>query len=816
MISLVLLIPLSAADPGASSGSGESWRVLPIRSNEEFSLGLTGGEAEQHFHGMARSLYNPSYIYLSQDVAGPWKSVDSGETWVKTLDAGLFVNDGEAIEVDPANPQSVFVIEHGNWLNNDNQGLYRSQDGGDSWELVLQKSTGFDSGTHRMYTHAIAYDLASATTTTKATRWYVAFHNDGLYRSDDGGATWGQAPVSSLAGHATVYSVMTHPTDGQTVYVATSNGLYRSTARGAGLAAIGNLPSGAVSSIQINLQDPQVIYATVKGNGLYRSTNGGTTFTLLRSFDAARVFINPGHSEIIYLVATGSPSASMSHDGGATWITNGKVTGAPGRESGWKGAMTGEATGVAPDPTNPDEAVAYTHASIFKTTDGGRNFTDHSTLFTGYAWSWWNTGIAFDKYNPDRFATFNNDVAVHITKNAGDYFEDDTTTNIWGWYTSGKIEWIGSYSGDIQPVAGSQVMVASIGGYWNKRLMRTADGGVTWTLLEGVAGETENNYFIAFNPDNPDIVYAGNKISRDAGLTFTKINFGSFDAKSSILGMCRAHPDTIYAMNQARTQIYRSDNQGTTWRLYTNPGWQFRKLDSVPTFTADPVNPDKIYTIDSRGDVAIFNGQNWTHTGVIDRAGTARNNFVRTIAVDQNHPEIIYAGMMSGGISCIWRSMDSGTTWEDITLNLPQDGMSAMAVNPHTGELFRGSCIGTWVFPSPYASDMRVYNKATPRPFDTDWGAVIPTPTITPTPTPTTTPVPSIRIFPGMTTLPTDPDNDGVYEDTNGNGRTDFADLTLYFLQMDWIGANEPVTAFDPNGNGRIDFADLSALFAEL
>ena len=387
---------------------------------------------------------------------------------------------------------------------------------------------------------------------------------------------------------------------------------------------------------------------------------------------------------------------------------------------------------------------------------------------------------------------------VHITKNGGDYFEDDTTTDIWSWYTSGKIEWIGSYSGDIQPVAGSQVMVASIGGYWNKRLMRTANGGVTWTLLDGTAGEIENNYFIGFNPDHPEIVYAGNKISHDAGLTFSRINFGTLDSGASILGMCRAHPDTIYAMNSARTQIYRSDNQGTTWWLYTSPGWQFRKLDSVPTFTADPVDPDKIYTLDNRGDVAIFNGTTWIHTGVIDKAGTGYNNFVRTIAVDPTHPEVVYAGMMGGGMSCIWRSTDGGTTWEDITLNLPRDGMSAMAVNPHTGELFQGSCFGTWIFPPPYAGATPTYDKATIRPFDTNAGAG------------------QVRALPGISALPTDPDGDGIFEDLNGNGRKDFNDVVLFFGQLDWIAANEPATAFDPNGNGRPDFNDIVLIFKEL
>jgi PKD repeat protein len=67
--------------------------------------------------------------------------------------------------------------------------------------------------------------------------------------------------------------------------------------------------------------------------------------------------------------------------------------------------------------------------------------------------------------------------------------------------------------------------------------------------------------------------------------------------------------------------------------------------------------------------------------------------------------------------------------------------------------------------------------------------------------------------LPGMSGIPTDPDADGIYEDLNANGRIDFADVTLYFEQMDWITENEPVLLFDFNGNGRIDFADIVALF---
>ena len=80
-------------------------------------------------------------------------------------------------------------------------------------------------------------------------------------------------------------------------------------------------------------------------------------------------------------------------------------------------------------------------------------------------------------------------------------------------------------------------------------------------------------------------------------------------------------------------------------------------------------------------------------------------------------------------------------------------------------------------------------------------------------PAPTTAPVIPL---PGQQDAPRDLDGDGVHEDTNANGRADFADVVLYFNQMTWIAANEPIASFDCNGNGRIDFADVVALFNAL
>ena len=71
-------------------------------------------------------------------------------------------------------------------------------------------------------------------------------------------------------------------------------------------------------------------------------------------------------------------------------------------------------------------------------------------------------------------------------------------------------------------------------------------------------------------------------------------------------------------------------------------------------------------------------------------------------------------------------------------------------------------------------------------------------------------------MIPGGVGVPVDRDSDGTIDDVNGNGRRDFADVVLYFNQMTWIAANEPLSLFDINQNGRIDFADVVALFNKL
>jgi outer membrane protein assembly factor BamB len=75
---------------------------------------------------------------------------------------------------------------------------------------------------------------------------------------------------------------------------------------------------------------------------------------------------------------------------------------------------------------------------------------------------------------------------------------------------------------------------------------------------------------------------------------------------------------------------------------------------------------------------------------------------------------------------------------------------------------------------------------------------------------------PTPKLVPGGVGGPRDLNGDGLYEDVNGNGRRDFADVVLFFNRMSWVASNEPLEAFDFNRNGRLDFADVVRLFNSL
>lgn len=157
----------------------------------------------------------------------------------------------------------------------------------------------------------------------------------------------------------------------------------------------------------------------------------------------------------------------------------------------------------------------------------------------------------------------------------------------------------------------------------------------------------------------------------------------------------------------------------------------------------------------------------------------------------------IEEGKITGTLSPDGRTLTG--TWSDAPSHAPPyDKGTLVLVLSENGTTFEGHSFSADMQRQAILSGQRIASTPTPTP----------TPKVTVTPT-----TPTVLAFPSSSCLPRDMNRDGKYEDVNGNGRTDFADVTLLFNNLDWCCANEPACCFDFNGNSRMDFGDVVALY---
>jgi hypothetical protein len=734
-ISLVWLMLLQCVCLGANN-----WRVVIVKSQGDYENNRLPGEGMQYPHSMVRSYSNPEYIYWAHDCGQGWRSRNGGETWERFLAKGLGTLYGQSIEVDPANASTVFMTLDNLWVTVAavDQGLYKSTDAGDNWELVLP--VNYDEN-NRWYKHNIAYALNSVSG-GEAKIWYAAFADQGLYKSIDGGDNW--SLVQSLSGHAPIYALYVHPENSDILYLGSNLGLYSSTDGANTLNPLGNLPSGGVTSIQVNYSEPDEIYAVVRDAGLYKSTNGGANFSLLRGPNyAVGCFINQGYPEVIYFLkrinwSVSSSGIEVSQDGGITWndIVSHPREGL-GRESGFGSRFrVDDGLGaIIPNPSSRTEAVGYGQAYLWKTTNC-IDFYHANNHFSGYTWTC-RDSVLFDPANPNRFAFFGADIGMFISENAGAYFELLATP------LSILIDYgYAGNSNDLKAGAfkpGSNSFVASGGQIWGKGRMgivfspdndgpweTTSLDRMSWDYAAGRYG-AYRNYF--YNPDNPNELFVSDIKSTDGGRTFDSISF-LVDNDLEIYGMCKSNPNVLYALNETGTAIYKSTDGGENWAEYVSKSWYAYPTGASPlseiVFDIDPVNSNIIYTLYQGGDLARFDGNNWQPLGLLPFIRSLPENSqlvnrhthpgypgINAVIVDPNNNSVIYAATANPGVSAVYRSTNSGNTWEDISYNLPRAGYgTALSINPHSGEIFVGGGSGTWVFPPPYNQNTLIYTNS--------------------------------------------------------------------------------------------------------
>jgi photosystem II stability/assembly factor-like uncharacterized protein len=725
---VVLFFPPALA--GAQPADFDGWRLMPVRSQGEFERGEPGGRAEQYMQGATRCQADPNVVYLSHDCSLPWRSVDGGRTWEKPLGIGLYLAMGQSIAVDPVDCRRVLMIMDNSWdyRHPEFTGIYLSEDAGDHWTHVLHGPTLHS----RRYEHDIAW-AADSIDAGGAQRWYAALYNEAgepdnadaaLRISVDRGRTW--TAGASLAGTDPVYEVQVSPTDGRDLLVATSAGLLRSTDGGLTLQPVTGLPSGSVSSVAFDPTEARTIYAVLFGGtprGVYRSTDGGASFTRLTVADggqqavldqAIRLVLHPTDGRVFYVLPESDGQALRTADAGATFATTSFDLPDDVRAWRWGIRIGGTFGFVLPSALDTTDVVAQSLGAAMYRSSDGLVFVNGSTLFEGANCGLTNYNVAYDPVDPARFALGNADIGMMLTENGADWFLSRSIP--WEWV--GDITaWGSQHTLDFRPGHPGE-MASVVGDVFDKILIYTADYGLTWQ----VANDVSNHYWrVAYHPTNPDIVWAGDKRSTDGGRNYTRLPFPAAldEAGLQVLSYCIADPDTIYAVARSSGNILRSDDTGDTWTLYATAPGSVAPFDPIITFASSPADCNVVYALDGDGDLARYDGAAWESLGVLDHVTAPADYFhyVRSVQVDPRHAEIIYAGIFGSGLAeMILRSTDGGGTWQDISYNRFRDGVSGINISPLTGEVMVGGCSGTWVFPPPYDGTGGVYEDLVPRP----------------------------------------------------------------------------------------------------
>ena len=284
---------------------------------------------------------------------------------------------------------------------------------------------------------------------TDRSTWYVAVGSGGVWKTTNSGVTW--APVFDDEASYSIGAVAIDPNDPDVVWVGTGenvsgrhvgwgDGVYRSRNGGRTWEAVGLSTSQHIGRILVDPRDPDVVFVAAEGplwsaggeRGLYRTTDGGDTWTAVLEIDAdtgvTDVEFAPGNPDVLYAAAyqrrrkvwghlAGGPSSGIykSTDGGESWrrIDVGLPSGDMGK------------IGLAVTPADPDLVYATIEAGddergFYRSTDGGESWERRNSYISGGTGPHYYQEIEASPTDPD--LVYQMDVFLQVTRDAGATF----------------------------------------------------------------------------------------------------------------------------------------------------------------------------------------------------------------------------------------------------------------------------------------------------------------------------------------------------------------------------------------------------------
>jgi photosystem II stability/assembly factor-like uncharacterized protein len=340
--------------------------------------------------------------------------------------------------------------------------------------------------------------------------------------------------------------------DPSTIYLGfASAGIFKSTNMGTTFEPIfDTYPVNSIGDIAIAPSNPDIIYvgsgesnnrqSTTRGDGVYKSTDGGETFVnvgLQDSHHIGRVVVDPGNPDVAYVAATGplwGPGGERglfkTTNGGRTWTNTNFID----EHTGF--------TDVVIDPTNSQVLYAASYqrqrtpwgfngggpgSGIWKTTDGGANWTrlEGSGLPDG---TLGRIGLAIFAANPN-IVYAQIEVLNTTRREQGDESVDPTRSGVWKSTDAGR-SWEIQSNNNNRPMYYSQIRVdptnSDIVYTMGSSFYKSVDGARNFNTVRGMGHGDHHALWI--NPDNPNQLMLGTdggfNISWDQGTTWDFIN----------------------------------------------------------------------------------------------------------------------------------------------------------------------------------------------------------------------------------------------------------------------------------------------------
>lgn len=570
---------------------------------------------------------------------GVWKSVDAGETWTfKGLKNGRHIT---RIAIHPTNPDIAFAAVLGDlYIDSDKRGLYRTNDGGNTWEKVLFSSgkAGFNEVVIDPLNHRVVYASAWQVRRTPYD-FSSGGEGSGIWKSKDGGSTWKR--------------------------LDSSNGL----------------PAGILGKITISASRVQknLVFAMVEHKtrgGLYKSVDGGENWRLMnsegkirqRAWYFSRIYCDTKDASTVY---TMNVRFQKSTDGGLSFSS--VSTPHVDHHDLWI------------DPNDPNRMIVANDGGGQVSYNGGKSWSSYHNQPTEQFYR-----VTTDQHVPYRiYGAQQDNSTMRVNHMTGQY---EVTAG-------GESAHIA-----VSPDDDDLVFAGSYGGYLTMYNHRTHDSRAinVWPDnpmgygAEGMKYRFQWNFPLFFSPHNSFKLYAASNhlhvsynngeswsiISPDltrndstkmvsSGGPITKDNTGVEYYCTIFAAAESALEEGVIWVGSDDGLIHITRDSGNEWKNITPkklPEWTM-----INCIEPDPFEKDAAYVVATgykNGDNKpyIIRMSSYGENAEFRVAGIPDNEFVRVVRADKKVKGLLYAGTEKG----MYISYNHGLTWQTFQLNLPK------------------------------------------------------------------------------------------------------------------------------------------------